>query len=161
VWGSDVRLRGSGGPAPAERLAGFRIILGVFVTGYLVIRSPVFLELGRRSAPRFEPVGVFRLVDRPLAGLVNDGVVLAGIALGIAFTIGWRNGWVVAAWLMHAGIYVLMLVGFPSPLFLAAFAPLFPLERLWRKIGVAGRAAQRSIGRSERRRVTEGARPHL
>ena len=291
-----MRLPGSDGPAPAERLAGFRVVLGVFVTGYLLIRSPVFLELGTRSADRFESVGVFRLVDQPLVGLVNDAVVLAGIALGITFTVGWRfrvagplfavvllvlashrsswgqllhfehlmvlhvlvigvspaadawsldarrharngcivdtdpsadrygfpllvasvvmvvtyviagvaklryggiewvtgdtlrnhiaysatrlellggwaspvaslvvdaawllapmaalsilieltapiallggrwrNGWVVAAWLMHAGIYVLMLVGFPSPLFLVAFAPLFPLERLWRK----------------------------
>ena len=301
-----VRLRGGDGPAPAERLAGFRIVLGVFVTCYLVIRSPMFLELGNRATSRFEPVGVFQLFDRPLVGPVNNAAVLVGIALSIGFTVGWRfrlvgplfaagllvlashrsswgqllhfehlmvlhalvvgfspaadswsldsrrhmragrnvdtdptgdrygfplliasvvmsityviagvakmryggikwvtgdtlrnhiaysatrlellggwaspaasmvidaawllapmaalsvlvelaapvallggrwrNGWVVAAWLMHAGIYVLMLVGFPSPLFLVAFAPLFPLERLWRRIHAAGRSIQR------------------
>ena len=42
-----------------------------------------------------------------------------------------RTAWVVAAWLMHAGIYAFMLVGFAYPLFLVAFAPFFRVERLW------------------------------
>lgn len=42
-----------------------------------------------------------------------------------------RTAWVAAAWLMHAGILAFMLVGFPYPLFLVAFAPLFRVERLW------------------------------
>jgi hypothetical protein len=287
-----VRLRGEG-PAPAERLAAFRIALGVFIAGYLTIRIGVFVELGARSPSRFEPVGIFRLIDEPLGGLVNDMALAAALLLGIAFTAGWRfriggplfalallvvtshrsswgqllhfenlmvlqafvvgfspaadawsadarraavsdrpidtspvgdrygfallaasvivvvtyviagiaklrygglewaagdtlrnhiaysatrlellggwaspaarwaidaswvlppmaalsvlielaaplallggrwrNTWVSAAWLMHVGIYALMLVGFPSPLFLIAFAPMFPLERL-------------------------------
>ncbi len=293
-----MRLRGSSA-APAERLAAFRILLALFVVGYLAIRLPVFTDLGDRSATRFEPVGVFRLIGSPLVGSVNDGVLLAGILLGVAFGIGWRfrlvgpafaivllvltshrsswgqllhfenlmvlhvaviglspaadawsldarrragvrsaagavhgpeadrygfplllasvivvvtyviagvaklrygciewvagdtlrnhvaysvtrlellggwaspaasvvvdvpwalppmaatsvvielaapvallsgrwrNGWVAAAWLMHAGIYVLMLVGFPSPLFLIAFAPMFPLEEWWERV---------------------------
>jgi hypothetical protein len=44
----------------------------------------------------------------------------------------WRNSWVAAAWLMHVGILATMSVGFPSPLFGVAFAPLFPLERFVR-----------------------------
>jgi hypothetical protein len=32
---------------------------------------------------------------------------------------------------MHAGILAFMLVGFPYPLFLVAFAPFFRIERLW------------------------------
>jgi hypothetical protein len=48
----------------------------------------------------------------------------------IALFGGWyRNVWVGAAWLMHLGIAALMLVAFPYPLFLVAFAPFFPLER--------------------------------
>lgn len=295
-----MRLRGSGQQVPAERLAAFRVVLGVFVSSYLVLRSPVFFELGSRSADRFEPIGVFRLIDRPLVGWVNSAMVISGIALAVAaaagwrfkvvgplfaivllvlsshrsswgqllhfehlmvlhaFVVGlspaadawsldarrrsragrtvdadaggdrygfpllvasvvvvttyviagiaklryggtgwvagdtlrnhvaysasrlellggwaspaaalvidagwllvpmaavsvlielvapvallggrWRNGWVIAAWLMHAGIYALMLVGFPSPLFLVAFAPLFALERWWRRLVVA------------------------
>lgn len=40
-----------------------------------------------------------------------------------------RNVWVLAAWLMHVGIFLTMAVGFPSPLFGVAFAPFFALER--------------------------------
>lgn len=47
----------------------------------------------------------------------------------------WRNAWVAAAWLMHIGILLTMSVGFPSPLFGVAFAPLFPLERIPRWLG--------------------------
>ncbi len=56
-----------------------------------------------------------------------------------------RTAWVAAAWTMHAGIFALMLVGFPYPLFLVAFAPLYRLERL-AELGPAlrrtGRAAR-------------------
>ncbi len=41
-----------------------------------------------------------------------------------------RNVWVVAAWLMHIGIFLTMAIGFPSPLFGVAFAPFFALERV-------------------------------
>jgi hypothetical protein len=42
-----------------------------------------------------------------------------------------RTVWVLAAWLMHVGILAFMLIGFPYPLVLVAFAPLFRVERLW------------------------------
>lgn len=42
-----------------------------------------------------------------------------------------RTLWVIATWLMHLGILVFMLIGFPFPLFLVAFAPLYRIERLW------------------------------
>ena len=42
-----------------------------------------------------------------------------------------RTAWVIAAWLLHAGVLVFMLIGFPYPLFLVAFAPFFRIERLW------------------------------
>ncbi len=42
-----------------------------------------------------------------------------------------RTAWVIAAWLLHAGILAFMLIGFPYPLFLVAFAPFFRIERLW------------------------------
>jgi hypothetical protein len=42
-----------------------------------------------------------------------------------------RTLWVLAAWLMHLGILVFMLIGFPFPLFFVAFAPLYRVERLW------------------------------
>jgi hypothetical protein len=79
-----------GPAAPAQRIAAFRIVLGVFTTAYLSIRSPMFAELGDRWSKRFQPVGVFRLIDRPLAGLVNDSVLLGTIFAGCLFSLGWR-----------------------------------------------------------------------
>jgi hypothetical protein len=38
---------------------------------------------------------------------------------------------VIAAWSMHVGILAFMLIGFPFPLLLVAFAPLYRIERLW------------------------------
>jgi len=57
-----------------------------------------------------------------------------------------RNVWVVSAWLMHVGIFLTMSVGFPSPLFGAAFAPFFALERIepWGR----GRLARWRLARS-------------
>jgi hypothetical protein len=42
-----------------------------------------------------------------------------------------RTTWVVAAWLLHAGIAATMLIVFPYPLFLVAFAPFYRVERMW------------------------------
>ena len=62
----------------------------------------------------------------------------------IALFGGWyRNLWVGGAWLMHVGIAALMLVAFPYPLFLAAFAPFFPLERVTALRHVLGRERHR------------------
>lgn len=98
--------RGVHDVAPAQRLAAFRLVLGIFVTGYLVVRLPVFLELGDRSATRFEPVGVFRFIDRPLAGTINDAVVLTVIAMGFLFATGTWFG--VSGPLFALGVLVVM-----------------------------------------------------
>jgi hypothetical protein len=42
-----------------------------------------------------------------------------------------RTVWVMATWSMHAAIAAFMLIVFPLPLFLVAFAPLYRIERLW------------------------------
>jgi hypothetical protein len=76
--------------APARRLAVFRVLLGTFVTLYLLIRLPVFLELGHRSPNRFVPVGVFRIVGHPMPTRANDLFVAATVASGVLFTLGWR-----------------------------------------------------------------------
>jgi len=68
----------------------------------------------------------------PMAALA----VVIELVAPIALFGGWyRNVWVGAAWLMHAGIAALMLIAFPYPLFLMAFAPFFPLERVVRSVG--------------------------
>jgi hypothetical protein len=47
-----------------------------------------------------------------------------------------RDVWVVAMWLVHAGIAILMFVVFPFPLFLVAFAPFYRLEELPRRLAL-------------------------
>jgi hypothetical protein len=54
----------------------------------------------------------------------------------------WRNVWVVAAWVFHLGILVLMTTFFPYPLSGVAFASMFAVEYLPRR--VAERWRQRS-----------------
>ncbi len=76
--------------APPERLATFRIVLGIFVTGYLLVRSPVFVELGHRSPGRFDAVGIFRVIGQPIPHPINSVVVAATIVAGALFTVGWR-----------------------------------------------------------------------
>lgn len=78
----------------------------------------------------------------PLAGLavrlermwplVAAGTIVVELAAPVALLGGrMRTVWVIAAWLMHLGILAFMLIAFPLPLFLVAFAPLYRVERLW------------------------------
>lgn len=76
--------------APAERLAAFRIVLGVFVMTYLVIRLPVFLQLATRSSDGFDAVGVMRLIGDPLPSNLMRCVVALALLSGAAFIAGWR-----------------------------------------------------------------------
>lgn len=95
----------------------------------------------------------------PLAGVVVRNAwllppmaaasVIIELAAPVALLGGrYRNVWVAAAWLMHTGILATMLIGFPYPLFLVAFAPFFELERL-----VPRRVTERLDTLLERRRL--------
>ena len=75
--------------APAERLAMLRILTGVFAVTYLLIRLPVFLQLGDRRSG-FDGVGLAMLLDRPVEGSVVDAVVAATLLAGVGFVLGWR-----------------------------------------------------------------------
>jgi hypothetical protein len=58
--------------------------------------------------------------------------VLVELAAPVALVGGRiRTLWVVAAWTLHVGIAAAMLIVFPYPLFLVAFAAFFRVERLW------------------------------
>ncbi|MEZ5257168.1 MAG: hypothetical protein R2705_09855 [Ilumatobacteraceae bacterium] len=74
LWGAVL-----GVPAPAERLAAFRIALGIFTLSYLLIRLPVFVALGDRPIGDFEPVGLLA----PLASPPAAWIVYAALALTI------------------------------------------------------------------------------
>jgi hypothetical protein len=75
-------------PAPATRLAVFRILIGVFSAGYLLARLPVLLAMGDESRIEWEPVGVLWWLDDPLPGWAVRCAVLVTIALAVGFATG-------------------------------------------------------------------------
>lgn len=75
-------------PAPAVRLAVFRIMIGVFAAGYLVARLPALLSMGDEARVEWEPVGVLAWVGNPLPGWAITCVVLLTLALAVVFATG-------------------------------------------------------------------------
>ena len=75
-------------PAPAVRLAMFRIMIGVFSAGYFVARLPTLLELGDEPRVGWEPVGVLWWLVDPLPRWLVRCAVIATIALAVASATG-------------------------------------------------------------------------
>jgi hypothetical protein len=75
--------------APAERLAMLRVLTGTFAVTYLLVRLPVFLQLGDRRRG-FEGVGLATLLDGPVPRGVVDATIAATACAGIGFVAGWR-----------------------------------------------------------------------
>lgn len=74
--------------APAERLAALRLVLGGSALVYTIVRAGHLA--GQHSARQFAPVGPLAGLDAPLPPALVIALVAATIALGVAFTIGWR-----------------------------------------------------------------------
>jgi hypothetical protein len=90
-------------PAPAERLAVFRVLVGAFSLAYLAVRLPVFLALRDASPSRFAPVGALTWLNAPLSDGIVSALVLGTLVLGVGFTAG--------AWFRLAGpTYALLLL---------------------------------------------------
>ena len=75
-------------PAPAERLAMFRVLLGTLVVGYIAVRHRAFLDLLDQPDARFEPVGVLSPTSAPLPDWLVPALLAVAIVAGVAFTIG-------------------------------------------------------------------------
>jgi hypothetical protein len=75
-------------PAPAERLAALRLVLGGSALVYTVVRAGHLA--GQHSARQFAPVGPLAGLAAPLPSALVIALVAATIALGIAFVVGWR-----------------------------------------------------------------------
>jgi hypothetical protein len=78
-------------PLPPERLASLRILVGLFATIFLIIRSGYLLDVSRLPASRFEPVGPLWFLDRPLPVGLVVGLLLVAIVTGVAFVVGWHH----------------------------------------------------------------------
>lgn len=77
-------------PAPALRPAVLRILVGGFAVAALSVELSEYLRLAERDAQRFDPVGPLFFLDSPIGDGAWRAMVFATLALGIAFTLGWR-----------------------------------------------------------------------
>lgn len=78
-------------PEVATRLAALRVLVGLFGTIFLIIRTDYLFDIAGLPAARFAPVGVLGALDAPLPEWLVRAVVVATIALAVAFTAGWRH----------------------------------------------------------------------
>lgn len=75
-------------PAPHERLAILRVLIGGFVTVYLVVNAGEFNRVTRRDPAEFDPVGVARVLSGPLPDTVVWGLFVGLLFAGVVFTAG-------------------------------------------------------------------------
>ncbi len=75
-------------PAPAERLAALRMLIGGYAFVYLWIRFGELLAVTRFPATQWRAVGVTRLLDGPLAPTVMLVIVVVTMVLLAAFVLG-------------------------------------------------------------------------
>lgn len=83
----DDRFRA---PAPAERIAVLRILVGAFALVYLVARAKSLVSPVGFAAAQFEPIGVVKLLSQPAAPAAVYASVGAAILAGAAFVAGFR-----------------------------------------------------------------------
>ncbi len=78
------------------------------------------------------PLAAWGVRNEWLWPIAAAGTIVVELSAPIALLGGrLRTAWVAATWVMHLGILAFMLIVFPFPLFLVAFAPLYRVERLW------------------------------
>jgi hypothetical protein len=99
-------------PAPAERLALVRILVGAYCVGLLLLRGPSLLRLAQLDDARFGGVGLAALLETPLSlpiliallalafvGAVcfcvgvRHRVLAPGFAMLLLFLLSYRNSW--------------------------------------------------------------------
>ncbi|CAN5874837.1 hypothetical protein BH11MYX2_BH11MYX2_35970 [soil metagenome] len=79
-------------PAPAERLAAIRILVGSFAFLWMTTRLPEFVSVARLAPQNWGPTGVTRLIGPLSPGVVYGlgiatSVLLGAFVLGIAYRI--------------------------------------------------------------------------
>lgn len=77
-------------PAPAERLAALRIVLGLAAWIYAVVRVADIVSVARLPTWQFKPVGPVALLAAPLPGWLVVGLAVLTIVTGVGFVLGWR-----------------------------------------------------------------------
>lgn len=152
-WSLDARAGRADGQARGAvaygwplRLAGLVVVVTYVITGFAKLRyggtdwivGDTLRNHIAYSAARLDVLGgVPSPLAGPAVGLTWPWPFAAAMTVAIELSAPLvlfggrlRTLWVAAAWLLHAGIFGLMLIVFPYPLFLVAFAPFFRLERI-------------------------------
>ncbi len=76
-------------PLPRARLAGVRILVGLFVLGYVSYRLPLLRHMARQDPDIFTPVGPLAwLLGAPLRPALVDALIAATLALSVLFAAG-------------------------------------------------------------------------
>lgn len=78
-------------PAPAARLGVLRVVVGGFSLWYLARRRRMLARIAETGPELFEPVGIVKLLDRPLDPRVVRATTDAALAANLAFLLGWRH----------------------------------------------------------------------
>jgi hypothetical protein len=78
-------------PAPPERLALLRVLVGVWALAYVGRRRRAWQEVAGTDRVLFKPVGPVRLLRRPLAPAVVGVLTNLNQAANVAFILGWRH----------------------------------------------------------------------
>lgn len=78
-------------PAPAERLAAVRILVGMFSTLYLIARAPHLTQFSQLAPRNFLPVGPVSWLSAPLPPSWVLAIFVLALASGIAVTLGFRH----------------------------------------------------------------------
>ena len=79
---------------PALRLATLRVLIGGYAFFYMLGRVPAMFGVVGYPPQQFDPVGPVHVLAHPLPGPVAIALVVACVALGAAFVVGWRFRWV-------------------------------------------------------------------
>jgi len=83
----DARFRA---PAPADRIAVLRILVGAFALVYLVARAKSLASPIGFAVSQFEPIGITKLLSQPATPAAVWVGIAAAIASGAAFLAGFR-----------------------------------------------------------------------
>lgn len=77
-------------PIPGLRLAVLRVLICAFALVWLIGFAPILWSGLWFPHERFEPVGVVKLLDAPLAPALGVGIWLLTLIAGLATLLGWR-----------------------------------------------------------------------
>jgi hypothetical protein len=77
-------------PAPAERLAVFRVLVCGYVGAWSMARLPAHVDHIHQPARRWQPIGVLAPLDAPPASWLIIALAVATPLLALAAGLGWR-----------------------------------------------------------------------